>query len=175
MIFLKNSRAFLILAVLAFAGCKRGEIRVYLAPKDAPPTAAASAPADDHAHDAPAPRPRPALTWTLPAGWTEGAANEMSLANFKIKTDAGEATVNITPLPGLEGREADIVNMWREQVGQPPLAEADLGATLTPVEVAGGKGQESPQAAFPVCFDRANPSPKRTSAAAGAIVFNKVI
>jgi hypothetical protein len=34
-----------------------------------------------------------------------------------------------------------VVNMWREQVGQPPLTEDEITAALTPVEAAGAPGQ----------------------------------
>lgn len=65
----------------------------------------------------------------------------MSLVNFRIPSADGEATVNITPLAGMAGRESAIVNMWREQVGQPPLDEQGLAGALTPVEIAGERGQ----------------------------------
>lgn len=64
------------------------------------------------------PKPRPQISWTLPAGWTEAGAGQMSVASFTIKGDAGaEAQVTITPLARLGGKDAQIVNMWREQVG----------------------------------------------------------
>ena len=50
-------------------------------------------------------RPRPKLPYKLPADWRDLGSNQMSLANFKIKTDAGEATVNITPLGSMAGGE----------------------------------------------------------------------
>ena len=125
-------------ATVIFTGCKRAEIRVYSVAQ-----AAAEAPAPAAA-DAPTPAAnaaRPQLAYTLPAGWQDTGPSSMSLANFRIKTDAGEASVNITPLASMAGQEAAIVNMWREQVGQKPLAEGELAGTLTPVEIGGGKGQ----------------------------------
>jgi len=65
----------------------------------------------------------------------------MSVAGFTIKNETGHATVSITPLPSLAGKEALIVNMWREQVGAAPLDPAEALKSLTEVEVAGGKGQ----------------------------------
>ena len=68
----------------------------------------------------------------------------MSAASFEIKTEAGEATVNITPLPQQAGNEAMIVmivNMWREQVGAPPLGNEEARKSLSDVEIGGGKGQ----------------------------------
>jgi hypothetical protein len=123
-------------AACALGSCKREEIRVYLAPKDQPPPARNTA-----ASATPSPRPRPQLTWTLPAGWKEASADQMSVANFTVGEEAAGASVNITPLPNLEGREAMVINMWREQVGQPALEEAEVGAALSDVEVAGQKGK----------------------------------
>jgi hypothetical protein len=130
-------------AALFFQGCDKPQIRVYTVAKDAPPAtpppaAAAAASADPRTTPS---RPRPQVKYTLPPGWEEGGSNSLSLVNFRIKSEAGEATVNITPLAGMQGREAAIVNMWRSQVGQPALNDQDVAKGFTPVEVAGGSGQ----------------------------------
>lgn len=125
-----------------FTSCHKPEIRVYLAPRDATPP-----PAESTAETPPPPppkqpdRPKPTIGYTLPDGWTETPPGEVSIAAFAIKGDGGEAAVNITPLPDLRGRESLVVNMYRQQTGQPPIEQADLGKTLQPVEVAGGEGQ----------------------------------
>jgi hypothetical protein len=128
-------RIALLLPLLAAlsAGCKREEIRVYIAPKD-------RAFAREESPSEPG-RSRPQLTWVLPRGWQETDPGKVSVANFAIKTSEGEASVNITPLPNLEGQEAMVVNMWREQVGQRPLTEEEIVASLVPVEVAGEPGK----------------------------------
>ena len=139
-------------SALLFTSCRKPEIRVYLAPKDAPPPAQTTAghvhdPNDPNdVHDEPAPpkpaeQPKPKITFAKPEGWTEAPPGEISLAAFAIKGDGGEASVNITPLPDLRGREALVVNMYRQQTGQPPIEQGELGKTLLPVEVAGGEGQ----------------------------------
>ena len=119
-------------------GCNKPEIRVYTAPKDPPPVAqqeAKSAPAT-------AQRPKPKVTWTLPAGWLESAGgSEISAANFRVRTESGEASVNITPLPNLRGQEEMVINMYRQQAGLGPVEQGDAGSLLTPVEVAGADGQ----------------------------------
>ena len=122
--------ALLAITAVLCAGCKEEKIRVYLAPTEHLLDEAASGE-----------RPQPQVTWTLPNGWRQTEAGQVSLANFAIQTAAGEASVNITPLPNLRGREAMVVNMWREQVGQPPLTEDEITAALTPVEVGGAPGQ----------------------------------
>ncbi len=137
--------AVLLLSAWAalLTSCRKPEIRVYLAPRDATP-----APAEQTAGtpDTPAPakqaeRPKPAITYTLPAGWQEAPPGQVSIAAFVIKDDGAEANINVTPLPDLRGRESLVVNMYREQTGQPPIEQGDLAKTLQPIDVAGGEGQ----------------------------------
>ncbi len=125
-------------AALFFSGCDQPQIRVYTVTKEAPP--ATPAPAAKAAPERPD-RPRPEISYTLPAGWQEAGGNSLSVVNFVIKSDAGEATVNITPLAGMQGREAVIVNMWRSQVGQPSLSDAEAAAAFVPVDIGGSAGQ----------------------------------
>ena len=126
-------------AAMGLSSCKKPQIRVYLAPREVPaPTAAGAAPEPEES--AP-PRAKPKLSYTLPQGWSEASANSMSVAAFAIKNGAQEAGVNITPLGNLAGREAMVVNMWREQAGLPPIDDAELAKTLEPVEIDGKKGQ----------------------------------
>jgi len=127
--------------VLILSGCEKPQIRVYTVAKEAPPATPAPAAAATKTAPERAERPRPQVTYTLPAGWEEQAGNSLSLVNFVIKSDAGEATVNITPLAGMQGREAAIVNMWRSQVGQPALNDQEVASSFTAVEIAGGSGQ----------------------------------
>lgn len=116
-------------------GCQREEIRVYTVPKEktAEVSVARGAPAET--------APRPKLSWTLPKDWTETGAGQMSVASFSIKGAGNEeAQVTITPLARLAGRDAEIVNMWREQVGQEPLSREEAARQFVPVEVAGEPG-----------------------------------
>lgn len=126
------------LCALLLGGCKEPQIRVYTIAKETP---APKPPPEPESTAERAPRARPQLRYALPAGWQEGGGSAMSLVNFVIKTKDGEATVNITPLAGMMGREAAIVNMWRAQVGQPALSAAEVAAAFVPVEIAGGSGQ----------------------------------
>src|SRR4051812_26458183 len=120
-------RLLLAAVVLTAAGaCTRKEITVYVAPKDpaqapvatpktstTPNTAGASN--DPNVPNPSARPPLPRMAWKLPPGWTEAPPGELSVAGFKLPSDGGQASVSITPLPDLSGREADIVGMWREQ------------------------------------------------------------
>jgi len=141
-------------AALLITGCDRPQVAVYLAPNDATP---APHGAPGHVHDpgeskdvqevqaAPAERPaeraKPKIAYQLPAGWTEAAPGDVSIAAFKIQGEGAEAAANVTPLPDLRGREALVVNMYRQQTGQPPIEQAEIEKTLEKVEAAGGEGQ----------------------------------
>jgi hypothetical protein len=124
----------LLLLMVAGVGCRREEIQVYTAPKDKP-IIPATAP------ESRMPKARPQVTWTLPKDWKESGAGQMSVANFTIQDAGGhEAQVTITPLARLAGRDAEIVNMWREQVGLEPLGREEAAKQFEAVEVGGEKG-----------------------------------
>jgi hypothetical protein len=126
----------LLLLIVAGLGCKREQIQVYTAPKDKriPPIATADVPM-------PKAKARPQVSWTLPKDWKEAGAGQMSVATFSIQDAAGhEAQVSITPLARLAGRDAEIVNMWREQVGLEALSREEATKQFEAVEVGGEKG-----------------------------------
>ena len=128
--------------VLGAAGpaCRRAEITSYVAPRDPSPE---SQPAAGDAGAEEEPRPAagenlPKLGWVLPTGWRdEGGDGRMNVARFQ----AGSASVNVTPLAGMEGQEPMLVNMWRSVLGQPALSDAEAAAALIEVEIAGEKGR----------------------------------
>jgi hypothetical protein len=124
------------LAVFA-AGCKPEGVRVYEAPKDqpfvpheesAPETGVAAAPTEVW---------RPVLNWTLPAGWKDLSPDSANVGRFS----AGNASVAITALGSMEGKESLLVNMWRQVRGQPPLEETEAAQVLKEVPIAGATGR----------------------------------
>lgn len=124
-------RGLFLLAALAMTGCSKDEIQVYTVPKEKPAAAATAAGGHNH----------PQVTWKLPKDWTETGAGQMSVASFSIRGANGEqAQVTITPLARFAGRDMEIVNMWREQVGQEPLSREDVAKQFTAVDVGGEPG-----------------------------------
>ena len=123
--------------VLWNTGCDSEKIEVYTAAKDkpAPATAARSA-------SSPSARARPQLRWQLPAGWRELGPGQMSLASFQIEGEGGgRAQVTVTPLAKLGGREVEVVNMWREQLGLEPLGREEIERQFENVTVGGEPGR----------------------------------
>ncbi len=119
----KQSKWLLAVALLAIgAGCQREEIQVYTVTKEPEKPMVAQTHNHGSGMGMGIPKARPQVTWTLPNGWKESGAGQMSVASFAIKGEGeAEAQVTITPLAKLAGRDAEIVNMWREQVGLAPL------------------------------------------------------
>lgn len=138
-----------VLLALVLAGCQRQEITTYEIPKESTPghshTAPGGAPAvgatDPHAGVATAmPRIKVAR---LPEGWVENPnPGSMRAASFKVDGGGGNvAEVAVIPMGGMAGIELQLVNMWREQVKLPPLADADQASQSAEVSIAGGTGK----------------------------------
>jgi hypothetical protein len=134
-----------VLVTVVLAGCRREEISVYTAPKDAPPTMAqtetpgstqAPTPATAPVADAP-----PQVGWKLPPGWKELGPDGISLQNFSVTgPDSNTAVVSLTRLSDLSGKDAMLVNMWRQQVRLPALGDDEAVKTIKPVQFGSGQG-----------------------------------
>lgn len=130
----RTLRAAAVLA-LVLAACQREEVRHFRVPREAPVPAAADLGA---AAPAPATPAAGGLRWKLPAGWTEAPGGApMRYATLKAPV-AGKLDVSVVRLPGPAGGELANVNRWRNQLGLPPLAEADLGTSRKVVSTAAG-------------------------------------
>ena len=129
--------------VVTLAGCNRNGIQVYRVAKEPSsaqdqPQAAAGLPAG-HPDTAGA---APALEWKLPAGWAEAPRGQMRLASFRVAGKEGkQADVSVIPLPGMAGGDLSNVNRWREQVGLPPIGDAELAKLAQPVPIDGQTAQ----------------------------------
>lgn len=135
-----NRLFFIAIGLLLAIGCGQNDVKVYSVAKDQPK--AESQPAMPPGHpdlsEAPAAPAAPALQWKTPDGWKEMPAGEMRVASFKVTgTDGKQADVSVIPLPGDAGGDFSNVNRWRDQVGQPPVTEAEFKKLAEPVELAG--------------------------------------
>ncbi len=78
------------------------------------------------------------LTWTLPVGWVE----EYGGGGLRFATlrppGPGKADISVIALPGTAGGELANVNRWREQMGLPPINEAELIPQRTQVKAPAG-------------------------------------
>lgn len=147
----------LLLALLAFAGCRDAKIVTYRVPKEAPPPAAANAAsANPHAGlgipapgsgDASAPAnmastPVPTaeggdLRWTAPANWQSRPGSAMRKATYILTgaSAAEQAELAVTAFPGDVGGNLANVNRWRNQLQLTPIDATALAADLIHLDV----------------------------------------
>ena len=86
-------------------------------------------------------KPRPEVTWKLPANWKETAPTKMSLANFSVDDGTGkDGEVSIVQLGHMEGKDAEVINIFRARFGQPQLTEQELRKQIEVVSVGQEKG-----------------------------------
>ena len=122
--------------VAVLTACDEPKITSYRVAKEQAATTTDD-PHAGHAHaETPAPRSRPKITWTLPAGWRETAAGQVNLAAFNIQSaDGKDAQVTVAALPFLAGRETDIVNLWRGQLGLSELTPEQAREQLRDLQI----------------------------------------
>lgn len=156
-------------ALLVLTGCGEPQITTYRVAKDRPSVKADphADPHAGHAHgDQPAARPR--LTWTLPAGWQETEPGRVNLAAFNIAGPGDtNAQVTVASLPLLAGRETDVVNLWRGQLGLSQLEPDQAREQLKELSINDEKAKifeltsgnaEKPEKIVTVMIHRANAS-----------------
>ena len=138
-------------SLLLLGGCRDREITAYRAPKDPvaalPPAAAANTNDLPRDHPPIAGAAQPAtggetmaattvptggdsLVWTAPAAWTAKPNGPMRKGSYAVKGNGAEADLSVTAFPGDTGGLLANLNRWRGQVSLPPLAEAQLGASV---------------------------------------------
>jgi hypothetical protein len=163
-------RAHLALLVLTLlAACNKPEVQSYRVPKEAaaqPPAAAAQTASTPSPHPPMAPSaggttmastPVPTasgadLTWKAPSHWVAKTGSSMRKGSYTISGAGGEADLSIIAFPGSVGGDLANLNRWREQVGLPPVSQAEFeasaqrlerdGLRMTVVDLA-GKGADA--------------------------------
>lgn len=135
--------ATLLLALAT--GCGREEVKVYQVEKEKPAGMAQANPHAANPHGASPHGPMaamPKVTGKLPAGWTEQAPSAMRAASFAIQgAEDQKAEVAVVPLRGVTGRDLEMVNLWRNQVGLEPVKAEELEGLLTKVTVGPTDGK----------------------------------
>jgi hypothetical protein len=132
--------ATLLLAMSAIfaGGCRRAEVRTYVAPRDVEPEAASAGREEGEAPAAAAAAELPKVGWMVPDGWKDlGPDKTMNVGRFT----AGDAMINVTPLASMDGQEPMLVNMWRNVLGQTALSDAEAAAQLKDVAIGSEKGR----------------------------------
>jgi hypothetical protein len=81
----------------------------------------------------------PRLTWEVPEGWTSAPASSMRYASFAAEKEGEKADISVVMFPGDGGGDLENVNRWRSQIGLEAIAEAELAASVVPLEGKDGK------------------------------------
>lgn len=111
-------------------------ISVYTIPKEFPKPQ--SVPAAPHT----TPLSAAQLEYTLPENWSEQTGSSMGETSFQVTLDSNESIeASFLPFQNMLGREALVVNIWREQIGLDHATEAEIlaGAADTSVGQLSGK------------------------------------
>jgi len=78
-------------------------------------------------------------SWQVPAGWQEVSGGQFLVAKFTIAGPTGAAAVNVSSSAGEGGGLNGNLNRWRGQLGLPQWSDAEVGKSVTTIEVPGGK------------------------------------
>lgn len=145
-----KKQAYALLAMLALAGCRDTAENPVASPRDAakPAIASGAAPESPAPPQAKGGAPAPAVaipgaaapseahfTWTLPAGWSQGAERPVRLASFEVK-DNPQIDVSLIMLAGNAGGKKDNIKRWYGQLGQQP-PDDDALAKLQTIKILG--------------------------------------
>ena len=135
--------------LILLSSCRDPKIRNYRIAKEAPPPPApsgmASMPGMSGMNFPAAPAstiPVPGIHWQKPDAWQEQPGKSMRIGSFLIPgTEGRKAEVAVTTFPGDVGGDFANVNRWRGQIQLPPIAEAELSAAITAIDLPTGKFQ----------------------------------
>lgn len=158
---------FIAIGGLALAGCKpQPEIQTYTVPKEETasrpmmsanggadpalsPTAPVTAgPASPNA-GGPSMTATPGMVaqvsgfatpqWQAPSSWQAKDPGQVRKGSWDIPGDDGSiADMSVTVFPGDVGGDLANINRWRNQLGLPPVEEADLNQLMQHVDLSGG-------------------------------------
>ena len=74
------------------------------------------------------------LTWKAPAHWVAKTGSSVRKGSYAISGAGGEADLSIIAFPGAVGGDLANLNRWREQVGLPPVSQAEFEASAQRLE-----------------------------------------
>lgn len=87
-------------------------------------------------------RELPKIAYDLPDGWQSQPASKMRAANFTIDgPEEQQAEVAVIPLPGMSAGDAEVVNLWRDQLGLARWTPDQVAAEAAEVKVGDTAGK----------------------------------
>lgn len=133
-------RVLLLSLPLCLGACRDSRVAAYRIPKenDLPAPAAPTSMTADSGGLMVASTEAGGLVWMAPAAWKPMTGSSMRKGSYAIGPEGGPAAdLAITAFPGNVGGDLANVNRWLGQLSRPPITEAELPATLTPLSPNG--------------------------------------
>src|SRR6266851_3251556 len=81
----------------------------------------------------------PPVTYTVPPGWERQPGDAMRFATFRLGAKEKPLELSIVHLDGRSGSLADNIKRWRDQLGLPPMDEAEMLKQTREIDVDGVK------------------------------------
>lgn len=77
------------------------------------------------------------FTWVAPPAWkAQDSTSSIRLASYEVPGDGGSAECLVSVLDGSAGGILNNVNMWRQQMGLPPVDEPAMEKEAQKIEIA---------------------------------------
>jgi hypothetical protein len=141
---MKTGLIFLAILLAALTGCRReSEIKVYRVSKapleETGPDQQAAMPANAPSPSMPGGMGAGTMArdssgskikWTKPETWTDVPPSAMRYASFAAGANENKVDVSIVTFSGEGGGDVDNVNRWRQQIGLPPMTQADVATQI---------------------------------------------
>lgn len=142
---MKQLICFTALFVFVLSGCNRDKSETVdttilsapsaPTPEETPQQAPAAKSQTPTIPTAAAPSPSSPITYQLPPGWTQQPGADMRFATLN---GPEHMQIAITVFPGDVGGPLANVNRWRRQMDLPPIAQDQLGKSITSVDTKAG-------------------------------------
>lgn len=148
---MSRSLPLAIALLLVLSGCDRAEPVTYTISKEeravptpgpatTAPTAMPATPGSSQMQVLPgmaeAAQAAPELTYTVPDGWDEFAAQSVRKANFRVSGEQGSAEISVTVFPGDVGGKLANINRWRGQIGLDPIEMSGMREVTRPLSIS---------------------------------------
>lgn len=133
-------RILLLSLPLCLGACRDSRVAAYRIPKenDLPAPAAPTQMTTNPGGLMVASSEAGGLVWTAPSVWKVITGSSMRKGSYAIGPEGGPvADLAITAFPGNVGGDLANVNRWLGQLSRPPITEAELPSTLTPLSANG--------------------------------------
>ncbi|MBK1876541.1 hypothetical protein [Pelagicoccus mobilis] len=123
-------------SLLLPTACRKPEVQVYNAPKNAAQAARPLAQTAAASQQSQAPQEQLPLSWTPSTQWKELPPTQFRKGNYQFSDDAGLAEITVTSFPGSTGGLLANANRWLRQASLPEVDQARLAEIVSEVQLS---------------------------------------